>query len=85
MSASARGSRWVNTSAAPVKKLLKCSKCNVASYCGVECQRIAWKSHHKRECKLLLRQAKLDKVRKAKRILVPIMMIIAIWFAFFWG
>ena len=56
-----------NTTAAPVKKLLKCSKCHVAFYCGVECQRIAWKSHHKQECKLLHRQAEIDKVNKAKQ------------------
>ena len=50
-----------------MKKLLKCSKCHVAFYCGVECQRIAWKSHHKQECKLLHRQAEIDKVNKAKQ------------------
>jgi hypothetical protein len=30
-----------------VSKLLKCSRCNVAKYCSVECQRADWKEHKK--------------------------------------
>ena len=29
----------------------KCSGCEQASYCGVECQTVHWKTEHKLECK----------------------------------
>uniref|UniRef100_A0A6P5JU52 [histone H3]-lysine(4) N-trimethyltransferase n=1 Tax=Phascolarctos cinereus TaxID=38626 RepID=A0A6P5JU52_PHACI len=34
------------------EKLLRCSQCKVARYCGSECQKQAWQDH-KRECKCL--------------------------------
>ncbi|XP_070590180.1 histone-lysine N-methyltransferase SMYD3 isoform X3 [Erythrolamprus reginae] len=34
------------------ERLLKCSQCKVAKYCGVHCQKKAWLDH-KRECKCL--------------------------------
>jgi len=33
-----------------VKRLLKCSRCRVAWYCGKECQTKHWKSVHREEC-----------------------------------
>ncbi|KAJ9457842.1 Histone-lysine N-methyltransferase ASHR1 [Diplonema papillatum] len=36
----------------PFEKLQVCTQCKFASYCGTACQASAWKSHHKRECKL---------------------------------
>ncbi|KAJ7472186.1 hypothetical protein FB451DRAFT_1135027 [Mycena latifolia] len=36
----------------PNTKLLRCSRCLGASYCGKECQLDAWKGGHKRECKM---------------------------------
>ena len=30
--------------------LLTCSRCNVAAYCSVDCQRQDWKRHKKEEC-----------------------------------
>ena len=35
----------------PGKKLLKCSKCLLAYYCGADCQRADWKSHKQNCCK----------------------------------
>ena len=35
---------------APEKKLLKCSKCYLARYCGATCQKEHWKKKHKQEC-----------------------------------
>jgi hypothetical protein len=32
------------------EKLLKCARCFQASYCSHTCQKLHWKSHHKREC-----------------------------------
>lgn len=34
----------------PFPKLLACSKCNAAFYCGANCQRAAWKGGHKKAC-----------------------------------
>ncbi|VDM95510.1 unnamed protein product, partial [Onchocerca ochengi] len=34
-------------------KLYKCSKCELARYCNKECQRLAWKKHHRAECQRL--------------------------------
>ena len=34
----------------PFPKLLTCSKCNAAAYCGADCQRAAWKTGHKQAC-----------------------------------
>ncbi|OZC05717.1 MYND finger, partial [Onchocerca flexuosa] len=34
-------------------KLYKCSKCELARYCNKECQRFAWKKHHRAECQRL--------------------------------
>uniref|UniRef100_A0A8D0L7S4 [histone H3]-lysine(4) N-trimethyltransferase n=1 Tax=Sphenodon punctatus TaxID=8508 RepID=A0A8D0L7S4_SPHPU len=34
------------------ERLLRCSQCKVARYCGVRCQKEAWQDH-KRECKSL--------------------------------
>ncbi|XP_074078949.1 histone-lysine N-methyltransferase SMYD3 isoform X2 [Macrotis lagotis] len=34
------------------EKLLRCSQCKIARYCGSECQKQAWQDH-KRECKCL--------------------------------
>lgn len=36
---------------APEKKLLKCSKCMLAHYCGKDCQNADWKEHKKNCCK----------------------------------
>ncbi|KAI9006755.1 hypothetical protein DFJ74DRAFT_689316 [Hyaloraphidium curvatum] len=30
-------------------KLMRCGRCGVARYCGVECQRASWKEH-KKDC-----------------------------------
>ena len=38
-------------SQAGVDKFLKCSRCNVAFYCSVECQKKAWKDWHSHFCK----------------------------------
>lgn len=35
------------------RRFLRCAKCNVAFYCGKECQVAAWKSGHKAPCKKL--------------------------------
>lgn len=35
--------------------LLLCGRCKVRRYCGVECQRAAWKSSHAAECKDLVK------------------------------
>jgi len=29
---------------------MKCSRCKCVSYCGSDCQKIHWKSHHKKFC-----------------------------------
>uniref|UniRef100_A0AAF5RSX9 MYND-type domain-containing protein n=2 Tax=Wuchereria bancrofti TaxID=6293 RepID=A0AAF5RSX9_WUCBA len=34
-------------------KLYKCAKCELARYCNKECQRLAWKKHHRAECERL--------------------------------
>ncbi len=39
-------------------KLSKCSRCNVAKYCGRDCQLAHWKAGHKAECKALAAEQK---------------------------
>ena len=35
------------------RKLKRCTSCGHAMYCSAECQKAAWKAHHRHECKLL--------------------------------
>lgn len=39
----------------------RCSRCKAARYCGLDCQRAAWKGHHRVECECLAKlRANLD-------------------------
>ena len=33
----------------------KCLNCSLVYYCGVSCQRKAWKNHHQQECKIYMK------------------------------
>ena len=46
---------------AVVRTYQKCAGCNVARYCGAECQRSHWKAAHKGECKAMAEQAEAEK------------------------
>ena len=46
---------------AVVRTYQKCAGCNVARYCGAECQRAHWKAAHKHECKAMAEQAEAEK------------------------
>ena len=40
------------------RKLMQCTRCKVALYCGPECQKLHWKAEHKTKCKSLGMAAK---------------------------
>jgi hypothetical protein len=43
------------------QKLFVCSGCKALAYCGLPCQRKAWKAGHKAECKTMKETRKLHK------------------------
>ena len=43
----------------PALKLQKCSGCKVLFYCSTACQKKAWASHHKWECKCIGKMSKI--------------------------
>ena len=43
----------------PAMKLQKCSGCKVLFYCSTACQKKAWASHHKWECKCIGKMSKI--------------------------
>ncbi|EPQ16353.1 SET and MYND domain-containing protein 3 [Myotis brandtii] len=57
------------------EKLMRCSQCRVAKYCGAKCQKKAWPDH-KRECKCLKSckpRYPPDSVRLLGRVVVKLM------------
>ena len=67
---------WCLKRGTPEAPLKRCAACHGAAYCSRECQTLAWKAHHKRECKLddtalaaALPDTTLDEIRLACRIL----------------
>lgn len=67
---------WCLKRGTPEAPLKKCAACHNAAYCSRECQALAWKAHHKRECKIndaglasMLPDTTLDEIRLACRIL----------------
>lgn len=50
---------------ATYKKLAKCGKCLVATYCSSECQKSHWNENHKHRCTLNLNDI-LKKIRESK-------------------
>ena len=44
--------------------LKACAKCKWVYYCDQTCQKEAWKSHHKLECKFLQEQNMPEKVKE---------------------
>lgn len=45
----------------PGIKLRRCTGCDAVRYCSEECQAAHWTGSHRKECKLLRKQAKKGK------------------------